>query len=157
MKLIMVDDLNDVKSVPVYFSSKHKRWAYLSDPLTDMPILICIDSIKNANASFMDMVNEVFEQDTVDRIQIAFDRDNGNFFERQKIGELILTCGVIAVRVDRDASSPIIAHECTHVSQFIMMKRMATTDFKSTKTQELQADIVERYMSIILQIKDHLT
>ena len=152
MKLLTVNDGLTEESIPVHTSAGHGNWFYLADPLTTMPILICISSFKSANESFMHIVNEVFEQDTVDRIQIAFDRDG--LFEKQKLGEMILVCGVIAVRIDPTASTPIIAHECVHISQFMLSRRMGITDFRNRKKQEIQADIVERYISVILQLRD---
>lgn len=149
----MLDDLNEPKAVPVYFSNKHKRWVYLSDPMTNMPVLICIDSVKKANASFMDVVNEVFEKETVDRIEIAFNRENNNLFEKQNIGQMTLICGVIVIRTGLRVSAPIDAHECVHVSQFILSKRMSITDFSKTENQEIQADIVERYFSLLKQLR----
>ena len=109
----------------------------------------------SANESFMRIVNEVFERETVDRIQIAFERDG--LFEKQKLGEMILICGVIAVRIGSTASTPVIAHECVHISQFMLSQRMGITNFRNRKSQELQADIVERYMSVIMQLRDFLT
>lgn len=154
MKILNVNDGMTEEPIPVHADPRHRRWFYLSDPLTSMPVLICIGSIKYANESFLHVVNEVFEQDTVDRIQVTFDRDG--LFEKQKLGEMILICGVIAVRMNSTASTPVIAHECVHISQFILSHRMGITDFRNRKAQELQADIVERYMSVFLQLRDFL-
>ena len=151
--LTVIDEVMG-ETLSVYVCTRCRKWFYLSDPLTSMPILICIDSIKRANESFMRIVNEVFEQETVDRIQIAFDRDG--LFEKQKLGEMVLICGVIAVRIGSAASIPVIAHECVHISQFMLSQRMDITDFRKRKAQELQADIVERFVSVILQLRDFL-
>jgi len=154
MKILKVNDGMTDDPISVHTSARHRHWFFLSDPLTAMPILICIGGIVSANESFMRIVNEVFEQETVDRIQIAFERDG--LFEKQKLGEMILICGVIAVRIGSTASTPVIAHECVHISQFMLSQRMDITDFRKRNAQELQADIVERYVSVILQLRDFL-
>ena len=156
MKRVLMDDLNDEKSIPVYVSARHGRWAFLSDPTTDMPVLICIDSVRNANAAFMDVVDEVFKPTTVERIEASFNLEKGKLFDSETFGQMVLVYGVIAIRVDPDASIPVIAHECVHTSQFMLSERMDTTDFTNKKSQELQADIVERYLSIILQLKKRI-
>ena len=155
MKRVLLDDLNKEKAIPVYLSNRHKRWVYLPDPMTDMPILICIDSIKNANASFMDVVDEVFEKETVARIEKSFNLENGHLFTTKTLGQTILICGVIVIRTGMRVSPPIDAHECVHVSQFILSKQLTITDFKKVKDQELQADTVERYFSILMQLRKY--
>lgn len=139
-------------------SGRLRRWAYLEDGLSGLPVLICVGGKRYANETIVEFAAAVLDASAAKRIESAVAAEEKHqLFTRGFDGNTVYLPGVaIIVRVDTSPSCrkwEVDVHESVHVSQFIVQEKFGKNSLESISAQEAQAEIVERYCRILQKIR----
>ena len=162
MKTKLVTSIDDVSKVPVYIGTKNKGWAFFLDMLTLQPIFVYVGTryytIKKQLIEFVNEIGSKVEdnQQWIEAAERLENKDEFDVFNDDCEGQATYFNKMMIVCLRPNTKRCTILHECTHLSQFLLMFKYGDSDFNNATVRELQANLVETYTTIVEQVYDIL-